>query len=221
MIIPGALSSVLFPAFTVSLLHDQQRAALLFRRGVKYLFLAIFPLVLVIVAFAPEGLRIWLGPQFSPSSSSVLRWLAAGVFVNSLAFLPFTLIQSSGRPDRTAKLHLIELPVYLLALVLLVRADGIVGAAIAWTGRLTVEAVVVFWMISPVLPQASRFFSKLASATAAGLLLLSLACFPRSTVWKIAYVIPALLMFVFAVRVHGLTPEERTFLAGASTSDGD
>jgi O-antigen/teichoic acid export membrane protein len=218
-IIPGALSSVLFPAFTLSLLQDPERTALLFRRGVKYLFLAIFPIVLVIVAFAPEGLRIWLGPQFSPSSSSVLRWLAAGVFVNAFAFLPFTLIQSAGRPDRTAKLHLIELPVYLLALLLLVRADGIVGAAIAWTGRLGAEAVIVFWMASHAVPHGSRFFWKLAAVTGAGLLLLYLAALPYSTGWKIAYVVPVLLIFAFAVRARGLTAEERTFLARAGASD--
>jgi O-antigen/teichoic acid export membrane protein len=210
-IIPGSLSSVLFPAFTVSLLRDPARAGLFFRRGLKYLFAAMFPIVLVIVAFAPEGLRLWLGSRFSPVGSSVLRWLAVGVFVNAFAYLPFTAIQSSGRPDRTAKLHLAELPLYLLTLYLLIRGYGILGAAMAWTARLSVEAVLVFWMVSRTLPQGSRFLRKLPASASAALLLLYSATLFSSPPAKIAYV--ALVLAVFCAAVwRRFTPEERALL---------
>ena len=98
----------------------------------KYVSFAIFPVVLVIMAFAPEGLRLWLGPDFARNSGPVLRWLAAGVFVNALAQVPFSMVQGVGRPDISAKLQLAELPFYLLALRLLVNVYGIEGAAMAW-----------------------------------------------------------------------------------------
>jgi O-antigen/teichoic acid export membrane protein len=171
----------------------------------------MFPIVLVIVAFAPEGLPLWLGSRFSPVGSSVLRWLAFGVFINAFAYLPFTAIQSSGRPDRTAKLHLVELPLYLLALFLLIRGYGILGAAMAWAARLSVEAVLVFWMVSRTLPQGPRFLLKLLGATSTALVLLYLATLFRNPPAKIAYVVLVLATFCTAIR-RMLAPEERALL---------
>ena len=92
--VPGAVSGVLFPAFALSLVRDPTRTKVLLSRGVKYIFLAVFPVVLVISAFAPEALRLWLGVSFAQNSSSVLRWLAVGVAIaNCLAQLPFALLQ--------------------------------------------------------------------------------------------------------------------------------
>ncbi len=79
-------------------------------------FLVLFPVVLLTIVLAHAGLRLWLGADFAQHSFRVLQWLAVGVFINSLAQIPFALVQGAGRPDLTAKLHLIELPLYLLAL---------------------------------------------------------------------------------------------------------
>src|SRR5713101_506154 len=86
-VIPGALGGVLFPAFAVSLMRDPGRTELLLARGLKYTVLAIFPIVLILVTLAPEILRLWLGAAFAQNGSLVLRWLAAGLFVNCLAQL--------------------------------------------------------------------------------------------------------------------------------------
>src|SRR5215469_1176899 len=59
--IAQAVTGVLFPAFAVSLIQDSDRTVLLFIRGVKYIFLALFPIILLTVTFAPEGLQLWLG----------------------------------------------------------------------------------------------------------------------------------------------------------------
>jgi O-antigen/teichoic acid export membrane protein len=52
-------------------------------------------------------------------------------------------VQGIGRPDLTAKLHLIELPLYLLLLILLLNFFGTVGAALAWTGRVVIDTLVL------------------------------------------------------------------------------
>src|SRR5258708_5863486 len=124
-VIPGALVAVIFPAFAVTVLQEPDRTALLLSRGTKYVFLAVFPIVLVITTLAPEGLRLWLGPAFAENGASVLRWLAAGVLVNTFASVAFVFIQGAGRPDITAKLHLLELPIYLSAVWLLTKHFGI------------------------------------------------------------------------------------------------
>src|SRR6266700_8089164 len=127
LIIPGALVGVMFPAFSASFECDRGRAAALYARCVRYVFLILFPVVLIIVGFAQKGLTLWLGADFAQHSFRVLQWLALGVLLNSLAQIPFALVQGAGRPDLTAKLHLVELPAYLLGLWWLISAYGVVG----------------------------------------------------------------------------------------------
>jgi O-antigen/teichoic acid export membrane protein len=146
LIIPGSLVAVMFPAFSTSFAHDRNRTAILYGRCVKYVFLILFPAVVLIVGLARSGLTLWLGPDFAQHSFRVLQWLAVGVLINSLAHIPFALVQGAGRPDLTAKLHMIELPAYLLTLWWLIGARGVEGAAMAWTARMGVDALVLFWM---------------------------------------------------------------------------
>ena len=150
-LIPGALVGVLFPAFSASFVQDPNRTTLLFNRGVKFVFLALFPLTLLLVTFAHEGLYLWLGIEFAQNSYRVLQWLAVGVFINSLAQIPFALVQGAGRPDITSKLHLAELPIYLVSVWLLIHAYGIEGAAIAWMARVTVDALLLFVVAKRIL----------------------------------------------------------------------
>ena len=151
LFIPGALVGVMFPAFSTSFARDRGQTAGLYGRSVKYLFVILLPGVLATIMLARYGLTIWLGADFAEHSFRVLQWLAVGVFLNSLAHVPFALVQGAGRPDLTAKLHLLELPGYLLALVLLIRGFGIEGAAVAWTARVGVDAAVLFGMAQRLL----------------------------------------------------------------------
>jgi len=144
LLIPSALVGVLFPAFSATFAHDRARTGRLFRRGTKLLLLALFPVTLVMVTFAHEGLALWLGGDFADKSTPVLQLLAIGVFLNGLAHVPFALVQGIGRPDLTARLHLAELPLYLAGLWFLTTSQGIRGAAIAWTVRAATDAVVLF-----------------------------------------------------------------------------
>jgi O-antigen/teichoic acid export membrane protein len=116
----------------------------LFASAIEGSFFLLFPLVLGVILLAPELLRIWVGPEFAKNSSAVTRVLAVGVLINGVAHIPFVLVQGAGRPDLTGKLHLVELPLYVGLLWWLTAAYGLLGAAMAWTGRVTVDAVVLF-----------------------------------------------------------------------------
>ena len=54
--------------------------------------------------------------------------LVFGVLINCVGFVPFGLLQGLGRPDLTAKFHLLELPFYALALWFLSSRLGLPGA---------------------------------------------------------------------------------------------
>jgi O-antigen/teichoic acid export membrane protein len=211
-LVPGAVVGVLFPAFATSLNQDPARAGVLLSRGLKYVFLVVFPIVLVIVTFAPEGLGLWLGPTFSLNGASVLRWVAAGVFVNSLATLPFVLIQSAGRPDITAWLAAAELPVYCGALWFLTKWLGIEGTAIAWAGRLAVEATLLFFISERLVPLMPKFLSRLGIAVVGGLAVLLLGSLLQDLAVKIIFVSVALLAFGITAWFWGLAPKERDYL---------
>ena len=212
-VIPVSVVGVLFPAFAMSLNQDPARAALLLSRGMKYVFLVVFPVVLIIVTFASEGLRLWLGPTFSQNGASVLRWVATGAFINSLSTLPFVLIQSAGRPDITAWLLAAELPVYCAALWLLTRWLGIEGTAMAWAGRLVAEAAIVFFLSSQrLLPQKPKFLSRLSMAAVAGSVVLYTASFLQDFAVKVVFLLATLLAFAITGWFWGLEPNERDYL---------
>jgi O-antigen/teichoic acid export membrane protein len=214
-VVPGALAAVLFPAFAVSLLQDPDRASMLLSRALKYTLLAIFPIVLVIVVLAPEILRLWLGITFMENSTLVLRWLAAGVFINCFGQVPFAFVQSAGRPDLTAKMYVIELPLYFGLIWVLTRRYGLEGAAIAWTVRVTLDSVLLFLFTWRLLPQKPRFLTRLAASVTLGLILCYLGTIPHSLTVRSLFLLPVFLLFAIMSWVRGLGSHERVFFLGA------
>lgn len=155
-IVPVAVVSSLFPAFATAKSGNLSRASELFSTGTRFILVVLAPIVLAIVTFAREGLGIWLGAQFGQHSTLVLQWLAVGVFLNSLGHSPFALIQGFGRPDLTAKLHIIELPLYVLSLIWLLRHFGINGVAIAWVIRVGVDTALLLLFAHRLLPVLAK-----------------------------------------------------------------
>lgn len=156
LIIPSAFVSVLFPAFSSAFSQDSHRAAHLYYRGTKYVFLLLFPMTLIMVTFAKELLLIWLGVEFAENGFRVMQFLAIGVLVNGVANVPFALLQGSGRPDITTKLNLLELPIYLASVWWLIHAYGIAGVAGAWLLRVTIDAVMLMMIARKFLPHRSH-----------------------------------------------------------------
>jgi len=138
-LLPSAFVAVLFPAFA----ERADRAADLYARGMRYTLVVTLPPALAAIMFPHELLRAWLGEEFAQGGAEALRWLALGVLVNCLGYVSFALVQGRGRADLTGKLHLAELPFYFLAFLLLTQAFGVVGAALAWTLRVTADAAVL------------------------------------------------------------------------------
>jgi O-antigen/teichoic acid export membrane protein len=212
LIIPGALAGVLFPAFSTSSIQDPGRTALLFGRGIKYVFLCLFPICLLIITFASEGLDLWLGQEFVDKSTHVLQWLATGVFLNSLAQIAFAFIQGVGRPDLTAKLHLIELPLYLLLVWYLIGAYGIEGAAIAWAVRTGIDAIFLFGIAQRLLPTEISSSMRKALAMGGALVIFGLGSMQISLLIKEAFIVAAFTAFIFTAWFLVLAPDERVMI---------
>jgi O-antigen/teichoic acid export membrane protein len=214
LLIPGALVAVLFPAFSASFASDQKHAAALFQRGVKYTFLILFPLILATITFAHEGLGLWLNSAFATNGTKVLQWLAVGVFLNSLANIPFAFIQGAGRPDLTAKLHLIELPFYLLTLWWLLHTWGIVGAAVAWVARAAIDALALFVLATHLISGVEKreAFKLDTMVIIATLLVFGIGAILTGPGIKISFLVVTLLTFTAATWFLFLSQQERLLI---------
>jgi len=166
--------------------------------------------MLCTVALAQDGLTLWLGAEFAKHSFRVLQWLAVGVFINSLANVPFALLQGVGRPDLIATLHLIELPLYLGLLWWLIGTRGIEGAAIAWTARVAIDALSLFGLANRFLPGKNPIRLRTALLPAMALLILGLAALVQGPMVKGFFLLVTILCFVLVTWFRILTPEERT-----------
>lgn len=143
-LVPAALTGVLFPVFAGSFAVDPARTRRIYRKGVAALAATMLPLTLATALFADSWLTVWLGADYAREGVRVAQILAAGVLFNSLAHVPYSLLQAAGRADWTAKLHVLELPLYIAALAWLVPGYGIAGAALVWTGRCVLDAAILF-----------------------------------------------------------------------------
>lgn len=158
-IIVGSVSTVFFPAFAASIISKREDASDLHSWSVKCVFILLLPITLVIMYFAPELMKFWLGSNFSFESAMVIRWLSVGVFLNSFGQIYFTIIQGIGRPDITAKLYFIELPLYIMAIYFLTKYFGVQGTAICWTFRIIVDTgMLIFYSRKYVLLMPKNLF---------------------------------------------------------------
>ncbi len=157
LIIPASLATALFPALSAppGAMGDGEAKRLL-AGSVRYLLLALALPIALLVAFPGEMLQTWLGPAFAARSADVVRILSVGVLLNGLAHLPFVYLLGQGRPDVVARFHLLELLLYAVGAWWLVSGFGLTGAALAWTLRVTLDAVLLFaatWRLGGVSPR--------------------------------------------------------------------
>lgn len=155
-IIPASLLPVLFPVFSGMSATANPAFSQIYRRTVKYVFLAMVLLSVALMVLSRDLMTLWLGAEFARYSAPVLSLLALGVLVNSLAQVPYSVIQASGRPDVTAKFHLLEVMPYFVLLWWCTKEYGIVGTAAAWVVRVSIDAVLLFGFAETLMPDQGR-----------------------------------------------------------------
>lgn len=211
LLVPAAVAGVLFPAFSAGYLDNLNRTRGLFVRGGKYILFSVFPLILIVIAYAPEILRLWLGPEFSAQSFPVMQWLAVGVLANSLAQIPFSFLQGIGRADLTAKVHIIEVPTYLVLFLSLTYAYGILGTAVAWTIRVSMDGLILYALSAKFLAIPWRDSLLAIFTTALSLVVALFFTIHLGPLSKILLTLICLSGFLGVVWLKLLDDEERTW----------
>jgi O-antigen/teichoic acid export membrane protein len=142
---PNAIVDTLFPKFTSAMYLDNKvLISDLYSKALKYILLIMSFITLFVLSFGDLILNLWLGKDLALNSINVFKILSLGVLFNAAATLPYFLLQSAGRPDLPAKFHLIELIFFGIILYILVSAFGIKGAALAWSIRVFLDAILLF-----------------------------------------------------------------------------
>jgi len=220
LMLPWAFAGVLFPLIASTFALNPDRSARLFTRGIRLIFLTLFPFVLCAIAFAHEGLALWVGETFAAQSDTVLRWLALGVFMNGIVQVPFATIQAAGRPDLTARIHLVELPLYVPTLWWMAHRWGIDGAAVAWMLRGGLDLVVQFVVATRLLPARRQVAGAYARAFGAGGFAASAfaaAAFVPGLSSRVVIVVAALAAFGVLGWTQMLDPDDRSYIRGLAT----
>lgn len=143
LIVPAALAITVFPA-VASLAGAGAPAAGLVRRAMRVALAVTLPFAFVLALLAEPILALWMGAAFAAESAVVLKLLMVGIVVNAPAQIVFASLQATARARTTALLHVGELLPYAALLLVAGSAFGVVGAALAWSVRVIVDALILF-----------------------------------------------------------------------------
>ncbi len=216
-VVPGSLSMVLFPAFSfLDAGGRKDKAETLFARSTKFLLLSTGPIFILLMFFAGDFLRLWLGRDFAAQSSFVVQVLAAGFLINTIMTVPNNYLIGIGRVDIAPKYQAFELVAFTALTWAGAKLWGIKGVAAASALRLA--AFSVFLLAASFAAGRVRFpyvWKKGLGRTLAALALFAAGLAANgvlgSGLWGAGVLI---LGFAAAAYFGVLDAEERAFLAG-------
>lgn len=136
LLIPMALTGALLPRLAAMGVRE---AATAYRQTYRRVGVVMLAICLLAAALAYPALSLWISAEFATLALPVVLVLCVGVWINSLASVPYTLLHAKGNPRLTALFHLAELLLYFLALWFLSSRYGLVGAALAWVARVSLD----------------------------------------------------------------------------------
>ena len=219
-VIPMAFAGVLFPAFANAYTGDPQRAGFIYRGYRNVTLLIVFPLCAFVSFLAPELISAWLGLSMEPDRLAVfmqesilpMKLLVFGVLSISVGLIPSSYLQSTGRPDVIAKVHLLQIPFFLLALFFALSNYGISGVAAVVSIRMVLDTIILIAMVWKL--QANRDSNVVHEVwpTLLAVILLTLPFLPLSIGLKISMMVLSSIVFTVLVWTYGMRPEEREFI---------
>ena len=217
LVLPVSFAATLFPAFS-GMTRGSAVASDVFHRSVKYLFLLMFPPVVLLTAFARPLLELWVGSEAAAQATLPLQILLAGVLMNALAHVPMSYLHGAGRPDLTAKFHIVEVVVYIPVLLLLTRQFGLPGAAASAFFRASLDAALLFGAAARDLPSPRvdmrRAFAYAGAVVAVIAAVAAGALLPAGLPVRVAAAIVLLAVPAGAAWQLLLEPAERARLRG-------
>jgi O-antigen/teichoic acid export membrane protein len=209
LIIPYSLVRVAFPRLSAIGADD---SLALGSRALAGLAAVTAPLAVLGATFSAPFLEWWIGGDVARNAAPIAAVLFAGVWINGLGHVPYTLLQAQGRPDLPARFHALEFVPFLIVLAFGVKFGGAFGAAVAWCGRALFDSALLLAAARLSWARDKRLLAASATVVAAAA---NGVIFASETPILIAIGIPlAILSLVVAWR---LSPADFHALIGGRT----
>lgn len=140
-VLSSSLNFALFPRLAANQ-TDYERSTLGIE-AVTALVLVLSPFVAAAILLIGPFLSWWISAEMAAVATPVAQVFLMGFWINSLALVPYHQLQAQGRPDLVAKCHLLELLPYVALLYIAVQKYGLMGAAVVFCVRATVDFILL------------------------------------------------------------------------------
>lgn len=147
----GSVVQSILPAFSrLSAADEKDHLKILFTRMLRITAMISAPSIIVISILGGPFLRVWVGAEIARASSLPFYLLIFGLAINILAYYPLSILLAYGKSSLIAKIYWGEIGPYLILAYILTSYFGVSGAAIAWSIRVIVDALLLFWFTSVI-----------------------------------------------------------------------
>jgi O-antigen/teichoic acid export membrane protein len=212
-----AMIQSLVPAFSQLQAADSKaELEALFARSIRLNLIWLFPVLTLMFVGAETFFRLWVGEEFALESTVPFYLLLAGFFFNILAYVPHASIVAAGRTDVFAPLYWFELFFYALTAWFLIGRFGILGAAVAWSVRVILDAIAVIALSKRVAGMTFRFFDHFGTlAVVVALLLVPvlLTVFKTSILVSAAAAVVAVFVYAIIIWRRFVDADEREWIS--------
>ncbi len=164
IVLPASLGRSLFPRFAKI---SRESADALLAEATTSVAAVMTPVAIAGLFVVREFLTLWVGPAQAAASAPVADLIFLGLWMNGLAHVSSFFHLGRGRPDIPAKFHMMEGIPFVVALVLGTRVWGITGAALAWTLRVSADALLLYQAAGLPLYRQVRFYPAIGLLLAA------------------------------------------------------
>jgi len=141
LIVPSSVGNVILPRLARSRDAALDRST---SQGLHLVALLITPVLIGFVMAYRPFVSVWIDPKTANATTAVATILAIGVWCNSVGQAPFAKLTGEGKVKQIAFWHLFQIPLYIVALIVLLGRFGLIGAAIAWSCRTLVDSIGLF-----------------------------------------------------------------------------
>lgn len=154
LLAPAAITSVLIPLLAQTVAVSGPLAET-YKRSSILLMGQIGPLTTLLLLNAERLLNLLARGHVDTSSVAILQAMALGLFMHSVAHVPYAALHALGRPNYASVRHLLELPVYAAMSYVLLRIGALPFMGALWA----VWAICDLWLITYLLRAASGSLS--------------------------------------------------------------
>jgi len=206
--IPLALIAALYPRFSEHFAHNREKLAYLFERGMKYLMIIAFPIVVGIGVLANDIIVTVFSDQYQ-ASVLPLQILLMGLLFSYLSFPIGAFLNACNKQVTQTVITGIILVVNVAVNVVLIPVYGAVGAAIA----ATIGNILLTVLGYVVVPKIARVSHSFLLKTVFQLMIASIVM--GGLVWRTN----SQFHFIFAIIVGALVYPIMLFATGAITRE--